>query len=151
MALPAIMTALSSSGGIIKKIPAKVWIGLGTLAGAWFIYSRIKGGIAHGKHIDAISQIDKKTPRGNLIRIANRFYTAMDGFGTDENEIMKIAKEMHDSKIQFSDVSKEYKNLYAKDLMKIIDSELDSKEKKYFLAFLTGKLTSTVWWWRKKI
>lgn len=79
---------------------------------------------------------------GVAVQLASRLYTAMKGWGTNENEMFQVAKEIRANNpkngLTFGDVSSAFRKLYNDDLLKWINKELNSEELRLFQKNLTA-------------
>lgn len=91
-------------------------------------------------------QAEKKlgdgSKEGLAVQIASQLYTAMKGWGTNEKAMYDAAQQIARSKpingLTFGDVASAFKKLYNEELLKWINSELDSKELALFNKYLNA-------------
>lgn len=72
--------------------------------------------------------IDPTTKQGMAKILATKLRTAMEGWGTNEELMFTVADQIRENKIPWADVATAYYNLYQRDLVRDVQSELDSKE-----------------------
>jgi hypothetical protein len=79
---------------------------------------------------------------GVAVQLASRIYTAMKGWGTNENAMFEVAKLISSNHakngLSFGDVSAAFRKLYNDDLLKWINTELNSEELRLFQQYLTA-------------
>lgn len=120
--------AMLTTGGIL--------LGVAVVGFAWW---RLK---KHREEVDYIKTEQKLgdgSTEGIAVQLASMMYTAMKGWGTNEQALYNSAKKIHSSKVTFGDVAKAFRKLYRKDLLKMINHELDSAELRYFNSCLNGQ------------
>ncbi len=72
--------------------------------------------------------IDPTTKQGMAKILATKLRVAMQGWGTNEELMFGVADQIRENKIPWADVATAYYNIYQRDLVKDVQSELDSKE-----------------------
>ena len=132
------LLAAATQGGTLKK--AGIVIGAVALLGVgiWYYNKQQK----EKDYVNAEKNFGRKTKDGIAVQLAALLETAMDGMGTNEAAMYGVAKDIaRYNKINglvFGDVAAAYRKLYNDDLLKEINSELNSPELKLFQKYLTA-------------
>lgn len=72
--------------------------------------------------------IDPSTKQGMAKILATKLRVAMEGWGTNEELMFTVADQIRENKIPWADVAAAYYNMYQRDLVKDVQSELNSNE-----------------------
>lgn len=112
------------SGGSTKYIVYGVLILAAGVLGYWFLYKPWQ----EKQEATANNNIDPNTKSGKAKVLATKLRVAMAGWGTNEKLMYEVADQIRTEKIPWNDVAKEYYAMYKRDLVKDVQSELDSKE-----------------------
>lgn len=112
------------SGGSTRYIVYGILIIVAGVAGYFFLYKPW----LKKQNVTANNNIDPNTKSGKAKIIATKLRNAMAGWGTNEKLMYDVADQIRTEKIPWPDVAREYYNMYKRDLVKDIESELDSKE-----------------------
>lgn len=122
------------------------WIlGTGVVAGAgYFLYKKGGSIIDNINQRNLDNQIDsKKDPKLSLAaEFAQRLFVAMDGAGTDEDEMYLVAQEMKNNGVSFTLVSSAFRKLTGDSLTEWLNDDLTSSEIAKFYSYLRGPLGS---------
>lgn len=90
---------------------------------------------------EAEKKLGDGSKEGVAVQLASRLYTAMKGWGTNETTMFEVAKQIASLKpvngLTFGDVASAFKKLYNEDLLKWINSELNSSDLATFQKYLT--------------
>jgi len=112
------------SGGSTKYIVYGILILAAGVLGYFFLYKPWR----QQQEVVANNNIDPTTKSGKAKIIATKLRVAMAGWGTNEKLMYELADQIRTEKIPWNDVAKEYYAMYKRDLVKDVQSELDSKE-----------------------
>ncbi len=112
------------SGGSTKYIVYGILILAAGLLGYFFLYKPWR----EKQDTMMNNNIDPSTKSGKAKVLATKLRVAMAGWGTNEKLMYEVADQIRTEKIAWTDVAKEYYALYKRDLVKDVQSELDSKE-----------------------
>ncbi len=107
--------------------------GVGIAALAYVIISRrIKKQQEEKNFIEMQGEMGGDSTKAQAVKFATLYFSAMDGWGTNEQLIYSVTKQIKKAKVPFKEVAKAYKKLYNKHLLEHIQSELNSGE---FIVF----------------
>jgi len=112
------------SGGSTKYIVYGILILAAGVLGYFFLYKPWR----EQQEATSNNSIDPNTKSGKAKVIATKLRVAMAGWGTNEKLMYELADQIRTEKIPWNDVAKEYYAMYKRDLVKDVQSELDSKE-----------------------
>ncbi len=108
------------------------------------IVNKIRRGTAIQSYGDTTSQAGLSASYANQLYQAmvrsNGWFNAIVGDGTDHNAMYSTASEMQKNRVPFSAVSKSFKAIHNKDLLEMINSELDSQQLLRFNSILENGL-----------
>lgn len=150
--LPAIIagSALAKTPIVAYLLRSGFFVALATAA--YFIVRKLVNTVRRTGAINKYG--DTKTVDGKSTQYANQLYQAMVrsnsflnnffGDGTDTQGIYSTAAEMHSNGISFAAVSKKFSALFNKDLLKMLNSELDSQEMQRFNQILSSGLSGII-------
>jgi hypothetical protein len=134
--IPAL--ALAANGNLIKNA-ALIIGGVAVLGvGVYMLkkYSKDKD------YQEAEKKLGDGSKEGVAVQLASRLYTAMKGWGTNEEAMFDVAKQISSYKavngLTFGDVASAFKKLYNDELLKWVNSELNSKDLAQFQKLLTA-------------
>jgi len=130
MIATAAATALTNPH--VRNTAKNIAIGLGviTVGGIafWLISRKIKENRLKRNYQEVEKEIGVNTPSGKAAGYAAVLFSAMDGWGTNEDLIYSTVREMKTQGVLFADVANAYRKLYGKNLLKDIQDELSSTE-----------------------
>lgn len=112
------------SGGSTKYIVYGILILAAGVLGYFFLYKPWR----EQQEVTSNNSLDPNTKSGKAKVIATKLRVAMAGWGTNEKLMYELADQIRTEKIPWYDVAKEYYAMYKRDLVKDVQSELDSKE-----------------------
>jgi hypothetical protein len=130
----------------IEKVTASpvFWVvsGLATVGLGYFVYKKGRGifDSINQRAIERQADTNKKDPRASYaVEFAQRLQAAMYGWGTDEDEMYKVAQEMKAKNVPFSMVADAFRKLFNNaSLTKWINDDLASEEIAKFYSYLRG-------------
>lgn len=131
------LLAAATKGDTLKK--AGLILGAVTVLGVgiWYFNKQQK----KRDYVDAEKNYGQNTKNGLAVSLASRLKTAMSGMGTNEAAMYDVARSIaqynKSNGLVFGDVAAAYRKLYNDDLLKEINSELNSPELKLFQKYLT--------------
>ncbi len=136
--ITAAATALSNPH--VRNTAKNIALGLGivTVLGiSYFVINKkIKEYRTKKNYQEVEKQIGVNTPAGKAAGYAAVLFSAMDGWGTNEDLIYSTLRKMKADRILFADVANAYRKLYGADLLKEIQSELSSTEYMKFQSII---------------
>ncbi len=122
----------------IKKT-VTIAVGVGVVAIAYVLISRrLKKQREEQNFIEMQGEVGGDTKKGQAVRYATLFFSAMDGWGTNEELIYSTTTQMKRTKTPFKEVARAYKKLYNKHLLQHLQKELNAKEFQKFQSILNS-------------
>lgn len=112
------------SGGSTKYIVYGVLVLVAGVLGYFFLYKPWRD----QQEVISNNNINPTTKTGKAKIMATKLRVAMQGWGTNEKLMYEVADQIRAEKISWNDVAKEYYAMYKRDLVKDVQSELNSKE-----------------------
>lgn len=120
---------LMTTGGVL--------LGVAVLGFAWY---RLKKHREDVNYVQTEKKLGDGSAEGHAVQLASMAYTAMKGWGTNEQSLFNVAKKIHQTKnVNFGLVANAFRKLYNAELLKMINNELNSSELRYFNSCLNGK------------
>ncbi len=96
--------------------------------GLFIFQRRLKNAQEEVNRSEALKQFGVNTKEGKAIGYATNLYQATKGWGTKEKLIFNTISQAKADDISFVDLASAFNKLYAKDLLKVMQKELNSKE-----------------------
>jgi hypothetical protein len=128
--IQAAMTALSNTH--VRNTARNLALGLGIVTvagfGYWIISKKLKENRLKRNYQEVEKELGVNTPDGKAAGYAAVLFSAMDGWGTNEDLIYSTIREMKSQGVLFAAVANAYRKLYGKNLLRDIQDELSSTE-----------------------